>query len=47
MDLLQALSEWVRPYWGVWLMVVFLAIVLAVNFIVDVVCALLDPKRTR
>ena len=27
--------------------VVFLAIVLAVNFIVDVVCALLDPKRTR
>jgi len=27
--------------------VVFLAIVLAVNFGVDVVCALLDPKRTR
>jgi peptide/nickel transport system permease protein len=27
--------------------VVFLAIVLGVNFIVDVVCAFLDPKRTR
>ncbi len=27
--------------------VVFLAIVLLVNFIVDVVCAVLDPKRTR
>ncbi len=27
MELLQALSEWVRPYWGVWLMGVFLAII--------------------
>ena len=27
--------------------VVFLAIVLLVNFIVDIVCALLDPKRSR
>jgi peptide/nickel transport system permease protein len=27
--------------------VVFLAIVLSVNFIVDLVCALLDPKRSR
>ncbi|WP_137387754.1 ABC transporter permease [Rhodoligotrophos defluvii] len=27
--------------------VVFLAIVLSVNFAVDVVCAMLDPKRTR
>lgn len=27
--------------------VMFLAIVLAVNFVVDVICALLDPKRAR
>ncbi len=27
MELLQAMAEWLRPFWGVWLMVVFLAIV--------------------
>ena len=27
--------------------IVFLAIVLSVNFLVDILCARLDPKRTR
>lgn len=27
MELLEAMAEWLRPFWGVWLMVVFLAIV--------------------
>jgi cytochrome c oxidase cbb3-type subunit 4 len=27
MELLQAIAEWLRPFWGVWLMGLFLAIV--------------------